>query len=156
VLLSEVFTKNFIKINLESEDKDEVFEEMVDVFCSVKYADAREEILMSLRERERQLSTGIQKGIAIPHGKLDVINDLYGVLGISKKGVDYDSLDGENVHLIFMILVPKDSEKHLRVLKHLAHLFAIPEFYTDMLSQNSVEGAYNTLKTYEDRLIESF
>jgi PTS system fructose-specific IIC component/PTS system nitrogen regulatory IIA component len=154
-LLSEVFTPNLIKVNLEAEDRDEVFEELVDVFCSMKQSDVREEILAGIREREKLMSTGIQKGIAIPHGRVDTLDNLYGVLGISSRGVDYDALDGEPVHLLFMIFMPKDSEKHLRVLKRIAELLLNPQFYTDMISQKDAQSVFNTLKRYEDELTAS-
>jgi PTS system fructose-specific IIC component/PTS system nitrogen regulatory IIA component len=153
MFLSEVFTPNLIKVGLEAEDKEEAFEELVDVFCSVKNAASRDEILISLHEREKLMSTGIQTGIALPHGKMDALDELYGVVGISKKGIDYDALDGQPVYLIFMILVPKDTDKHLRVLKRLAELLSKPEFYKDMLAPKDSQSAFNTLKRYEDNLL---
>ena len=153
MFLSEVFTPNLIKIGLEAEDKDEAFEELVDVFCSVKNVAGRDEILLSIHEREKLMSTGIQTGIALPHGKLGTLDELHGVVGISKRGIDYDALDGQPVYLIFMILVPKDTDKHLRVLKRLAELLCQPEFYKDMISQKDSQSAFNTLKRYEDKLL---
>ena len=153
MFLSEVFTPNFIKVGLAAEDKDEAFEELVDVFCSTKNTVGRDKILLSLREREKFMSTGIQTGIALPHGRMDALDELYGVVGISKRGIDYDALDGQPVYLIFMIFVPKDTDKHLRVLKRLAELLSQPEFYKDMLAQKDSQSAFNTLKRYEDNLL---
>jgi PTS system fructose-specific IIC component/PTS system nitrogen regulatory IIA component len=99
------------------------------------------------------MSTGIKKGIAIPHGKTGAVDRVYGVLGISKKGIDYDALDGNPVHLLFLILVPeKDSETHLRLLKRLAMLLDDPQFYTDLALQSSAQGACEIIKKYEDIL----
>ena len=88
MFLYEVFPPELIKIGLEAEDKDEVFEELVDLFCRVQKTDAREEILKALKERESKMSTGIHKGIAIPHGKTDALDSVHGILGVSKKGMD--------------------------------------------------------------------
>jgi PTS system fructose-specific IIC component/PTS system nitrogen regulatory IIA component len=154
MFLTEVFTKDLIKVDLEAEDKDEAFEEMVDLFCAAKHSGAREEILKSLREREELMSTGIQTGVALPHGKLQILDDIHGIFGISRRGIEYDALDGQPVHLVFMILVQAETDKHLKVLKNLAELLLNPQFYEDMYSQKDVEGAYNTLKRYEDHLIE--
>ncbi|MDR2158684.1 MAG: PTS sugar transporter subunit IIA [Treponema sp.] len=151
MFLYEVFPPELIKIGLEAEDKDEVFEELVDHFCQVKKSGAREEILEALREREAKMSTGIHKGIAIPHGKTNAIETLQGVLGISKKGIDYDALDGQSVYLLFMLMAPqKDSEKHLRLLKRLAGLLDNPQFYTDLVAQSDTQGANGVIKKYED------
>jgi PTS system fructose-specific IIC component/PTS system nitrogen regulatory IIA component len=156
MFLYEVFPPELIKIGLEAEDKDEVFEELVDYFCQVKKSNAREEILEALREREAKMSTGIHKGIAIPHGKSNAIETLQGVLGVSKKGIDYDALDGQPVYLLFMLMAPqKDSEKHLRLLKRLAGLLDNPQFYTDLVAQSDVQGANGVIKKYEDIFLAS-
>jgi PTS system fructose-specific IIC component/PTS system nitrogen regulatory IIA component len=154
MFLYEVFSPEFIKVGLEAEDKDEVFEELVDHFCQAARSNAREEILAALREREAKMSTGIQKGIAIPHGKTNAVDRVFGVLGISKKGIDYDALDGQPVYLVFMMLAPQgDTEKHLRLLKRVAELLDNPQFYTDLVAQNDVQSAYGVIKKYENILI---
>ncbi|MDR2102880.1 MAG: PTS sugar transporter subunit IIA [Treponema sp.] len=154
MFLHEVFPPELIKVGLEAEDKDEAFEELVDHFCQTEKSNAREEILDVLREREAKMSTGIHKGIAIPHGKTNAVDNVYGVLGISKKGVDYDALDGEPVYLLFMILASqKDSEKHLRLLKRLAELLENPQFYTELAAQNDPQSAHGIIRKYEDVLI---
>jgi PTS system fructose-specific IIC component/PTS system nitrogen regulatory IIA component len=154
MFLYEIFPPELIKVGLEAEDKEEAFEEMVDQFCQAVKTNAREEILESLRIRESKMSTGIQKGIAIPHGKTNAVDAVYGILGISKKGVDYDALDGEPVYLLFMMLAPpKDTEQHLRLLKRLAELLDNPQFYTDLITQVDAQGAHGIMKKYEDVLI---
>jgi PTS system fructose-specific IIC component/PTS system nitrogen regulatory IIA component len=153
MFLYTVFPPECIKIDLEAEDKDEAFEELVDYFCQAEKSNAREEILEALREREAKMSTGIHKGIAIPHGKTNAVDSVKGVLGISRKGVDYDALDGEPVYLLFMIIAPqKDSEKHLRILKRLAELLENPQFYMELQSQRDAQGAFKIIGKYEDVL----
>ena len=154
MFLHDVFPPEFIKINLEAEDKDEVFEELVDHFCHVGKMDAREEILGALLERERKMSTGIQKGIAIPHGNTNAVNKVCGVLGISRRGIEYDALDAEPVYLLFMIVAPqKDTEMQLRILKRLAEMLENPQFHIDLQSQKDSQGAYRIICKYEEMLI---
>jgi PTS system fructose-specific IIC component/PTS system nitrogen regulatory IIA component len=156
MFLYELFPPELIKIGLEAEDKDEVFEELVDQFCQARGSNAREEILHALREREAKMSTGIHKGIAIPHGKTNAIESLQGVLGVSKKGIDYDALDGQPVYLVFTLLAPqKDSEKHLKLLKRLAGLLDNPQFYTDLVAQTDAQDANGVIKKYEDIFLAS-
>lgn len=153
MFLYELYRPEFIKVGLEAEDKDEAFEELVDQFCHAANSNAREEILEAVKERERKMSTGIKKGIAIPHGKTSAVDFIYGVLGISKTGVDYDALDGEPVYIMFMILAPaKDTELHLRLLKRLAELLDNPQFYTELAAQNDAQGAWQVIKKYEEIL----
>jgi PTS system fructose-specific IIC component/PTS system nitrogen regulatory IIA component len=154
MFLHDVFPPEFIKVDLEAEEKDEAFEELVDHFCQADKSNAREEILTAIREREAKMSTGIHKGIAIPHGKTNAVDDVRGVVGISRKGLDYDALDGEPVYLLFLIVAPqKDSEKHLRILKRLAELLENPQFYIDLQSQKDPQGAYKVISKYEDVLM---
>jgi PTS system fructose-specific IIC component/PTS system nitrogen regulatory IIA component len=154
MFLSDVFRPEFIKVGLEAEDKEEVFEELVDQFCQAAKLQVREDILGALKEREAKMSTGIHQGIAIPHGSTNAIDHVCGALGISRKGVDYDALDGKPVYLFFMLLAPPlESEKHLRLLKRVAGLLDNPQFYTDLVAQNDAQGAYVVIKKYEDMFI---
>ena len=154
MFLHEIFPPEKIKTGLEAEDKEEAFEELVDYFCQAERTNVREEVLEALREREAKMSTGIHRGIAIPHGKTNAVDEVKGVLGISKKGVDYDALDGEPVYLLFTILAPeKDTEKHLRLLKRLAELLNNPQFYTELAAQTSPQGASGIIKKYEEVLL---
>ena len=155
--LYEVIPPKLIKIGLESVDKDEAFEEMADLFCQGEKTGARNAILEALREREFKMSTGIQKGIAIPHGKTDAINDIFGAVGISKKGIDYDALDNEPVYLLFMLIAPnREEEKHLRLLRKLAGLLDNPEFYNEIIVQKDPKSAHETIKKYEEIYISSY
>jgi PTS system fructose-specific IIC component/PTS system nitrogen regulatory IIA component len=155
-MLNDVFSRELIKIGLESKDKEEVFEEMADFFCQTTGIKSRQEILTALWEREAKMSTGIKRGIAVPHGKSSVLKNVYGVLGVSKKGIEYDSLDSQPVNLVFMILVPDtDSEAHLRILKRLAQIIDNHEFYSELLAQNNPRNASDIIKKYEEIYIAS-
>jgi PTS system fructose-specific IIC component/PTS system nitrogen regulatory IIA component len=151
ILLSEVFLPQFIKVNLDADNKEEVFEEMVDHFCSVTGNPGRENILAALREREAKMSTGVHPGIAIPHGKTDAVDKSYGVLGVSQKGIDYDSLDGKPVYVVFMELAPiLENQHHLHLLKEIAEVLRNNEFYEAVRKVTTSEAAYEVLKKYED------
>ena len=153
MLLTEIFESRFIKTGLEAEDKDEAFEELVDTFCQVSHLKMREEILDAVRERERKMSTGIQKGIAVPHGRVSSIDKVYGILGISRKGIDYDALDDQPVYLLFMLLAPQtESELHLRVLRRLSELLQNPQFFTELAAQHDPSAASDIIRKYESIL----
>jgi PTS system fructose-specific IIC component/PTS system nitrogen regulatory IIA component len=156
MFLSEVFPPELIKIGLDSVDKDEAFEEMVDKYCQTRKSGDREKILGAIWARESKMSTGIKKGIAIPHGKTSAVDNICGILGISKKGIEYDSLDGQPVYILFMLLVPEtDSENHLRIIKRLAELLNNHACYTDLLAQKDPHSASGIIKKHEDIYIAS-
>lgn len=90
-----------------------------------------------LEEREVLASTAIGDGIAIPHGKLDKVPRLVGVLGRSVSGLDFDSIDGKPTHLVFLLVAPLNSSgSHLKALARLSRLFR-----DAMLRQRLIEAA---------------
>jgi PTS system fructose-specific IIC component/PTS system nitrogen regulatory IIA component len=156
MLLQRVFAPGMIKIGLESEDKDELFEELVDLLAKEGGRGfPRASVLTAVREREAKMSTGIKKGIALPHGKAEGLSGLIGALGVSRKGIEYASLDGEPVYLVFLLVSePQDSELHLTALKRLAILLDDIEFYTDLIQADTPERASSIIGNYETRMIE--
>jgi PTS system fructose-specific IIC component/PTS system nitrogen regulatory IIA component len=156
MILQDVFKPEFIKVEMESEDKDEAFEELVDFYCQAEKPagkNVRDEILDAINRREAKMSTGIHKGIAVPHGKTKAVETMQGVLGISRKGIVYDALDGEPVNILFMLITPlEDSEKYLRILKHLAELVENPQFQIELQAQNDPRSAHKIICKYEEIL----
>ncbi|MCX7788804.1 MAG: PTS sugar transporter subunit IIA [Spirochaetes bacterium] len=154
MLLQELFTPSRIKVNLESEDKEEVFEELVDLLVRSYHLEGkRDQILEAIREREQKMSTGIKTGIAVPHGKTNAIEGNVGVLGVSHKGIDYGALDGEPVYLVFLLVSSmNESEQHLKVLKKVASLIEYTDFYTKVMEADTAEKAHAVLKQFEDIL----
>jgi len=103
--LGDIFPRQRIRFNVASTDKESLFEEMIDLLASTASSPfPRQEAMASLMERESMMTTGIGKGIAIPHGKVDGIDRIYGGIGISGTGIDYDAIDGVPVRVAFMIL----------------------------------------------------
>jgi nitrogen PTS system EIIA component len=151
--LQDILLPALIKVNLSAEDKNEAFKELVNHYCKINNSSSYSQILDAIVKREAKMSTGIHKGIAVPHGKTDAVKKICGVLGISEKGVQYDSLDGEPVYLLFMIVSPiEDSDNFLWMLKHLAQLIEIPRFQTELRSQKDPQSAFNVICKFEDAL----
>ena len=156
MFLYEAFPLEMIKIGFNSENKDKVFEELVDHYCMIRKSNAREEILKVIRERESKMSTSVMEGIAIPHGITNAVDGVKGIIGISKNGIDYDAPDNEPVFLVFLLLAPKGfTEKYMGLLTRLAELLNDPGFYSDLVNQENPEGVYQIIKKYEDNLSSS-
>lgn len=156
MVLGDVFSPDLIKIGLEGEDKEEVFEELIELYVSRHPEASRAAILAAVKTRESKLSTGIKPGIAIPHAQTAQIPKVTGLIGISRNGIDYDALDGNPVHLVFMLLNSVDScALHLRVLKRLALLIENPLFYQNLVNQKDPESVYQAVRKYEDILTTS-
>lgn len=150
--LSSFITAEYIKIGLESEDKDELFEELIDILVRNKGYN-REELLAAVHAREEKLSTGIGQNIAIPHGKTDAVDGLVGVIGTSKAGIDYESLDDQPVHIVFMLLAPFDSSgPHIKALQRIAVLMKDRGLYKRLIEAPSAQEFYQLLASEEGRL----
>ncbi|GBU26726.1 hypothetical protein R84B8_00238 [Treponema sp. R8-4-B8] len=151
--LQDVLLPEFIKVNLKAIDKNEAFKELVAHYCKTNNSPSFAQILDAIVKREAKMSTGIHKGIAVPHGKTDAVKKICCVVGISEKGVQYDSLDGEPVHLLFMIVSPvEDSDNFLWILKHLAQLIENPQFKSELRSQKDPQSAFNVICKFEAAL----
>ena len=99
-----------------------------------------------LEERELLASTAIGDGIAIPHGKVDTIERLVGVLGRSVPGLAFDSIDGKPTHLVFMLVAPSNSAGvHLKALARLSRLFRDASFRQRLLEAPDGATMYRTI-----------
>ncbi len=127
--LTELLAPPLIKIGLDSADKDELFHEMVQVFANAGRLPDREAALRALYEREAKMSTGVAPAIAMPHGKLTGIRGTLLGLGISPRGIEYQSLDGSPVHVVVMVFAEAGNPgPHIEALAETSRLFFIPGF----------------------------
>ncbi len=109
--------------DLTSEEKDGVIQELVSSLVKTGQikADQQESIVEAILKREELGSTGIGRGIAVPHTKHPSVDKLVGTVGVSADGVDFKSLDGEKVQLFFMLISPPDRPgDHLRALENIS------------------------------------
>ena len=121
----EYMSEDRIILNLKSQDKEEVFEEMAPLFVEDNIIDAEEleEFIEGLKEREKLTATGMQDGIAVPHAKSPSVHKIALALGISKEGINFESMDGEPSKYIFMIAAPKGTkQEHLDLLAMISEL----------------------------------
>jgi nitrogen PTS system EIIA component len=151
MLISEIYRPGNIKIDIQSSDKDRLFEELVN-FISVSEKNIDKKIILdSLWEREKKMTTGIAPNIAIPHANIKNLGKTIGALAISKNGINYDSLDKKPVHLVMMLIGDEnDSATHLNILKNIAMLLNIPDFYSKIISAGTPEEANEMILKYEE------
>jgi fructose-specific phosphotransferase system IIA component len=150
--IMDFLSKNAILADLKSTKKDDVIKEMVDLLISAGEIDksTRAKVIDSLMERESLGSTAIGQGIAIPHAKTDSVGKLVGAFALSKKGVEFDSLDGEPVYIFFMLLAAQDSAgPHLKALARISRLFK-DKYFRDSLRNSVDEKAIVKVISQED------
>jgi fructose-specific phosphotransferase system IIA component len=120
---ADFVSREAIRADITAEDKEGVIREMVQALLDAsKVADSEyESIIKAIMKREELGSTGIGRGVAVPHTKHPSIDRLVGTVAVSAEGVDFDSLDGEKVHLFFLLISPPDRPgDHLRALENVS------------------------------------
>ncbi|MFN3149593.1 PTS sugar transporter subunit IIA [Bremerella sp.] len=131
-----------IKPDLESKDKEAVIRELAAslVASGDIMEDSAESIIKAILKREELGSTGIGRGIAVPHTKHPSVEKLVGTVGVSSEGVDFNSLDGESVHLFFLLVSPPDRPgDHLRALENISRQLRDDMFCKFLKQSKSVE-----------------
>jgi PTS system fructose-specific IIA component/PTS system nitrogen regulatory IIA component len=112
-----------IRSELAADDKEGVIREMVQALLDARRIEPNEmeSIVRAILSREELGSTGIGRGVAVPHTKHTSVDQLVGTVAVSHEGVDFDSLDGEKVYLFFLLISPLDRPgDHLRALENIS------------------------------------
>lgn len=135
--ICDVLTKETILPDLQAQNKKGILEELVSPVSVIADVD-QEHLVKVLMEREQLGSTGIGGGIGIPHGKLKEIDSLVLGFGLSRSGVDFESLDGKPTHIFFLLITPEDSTGlHLKLLARISRILKDDPFKTRLLNATS-------------------
>ena len=138
--ISDFLCKKAVTVEIASKDKKGAINELIELLVKARKSKDGIKALKAVMEREAIGTTGVGQGVAIPHGRTDTVSSLTGAFGISKQGIQFDSLDGEPVHLIFLLLSPVDSGgQHLRALARISRLFKDKYFRESLIDAKSEE-----------------
>ncbi|HNW59968.1 MAG TPA: PTS sugar transporter subunit IIA [bacterium] len=142
--LARYFKDNLFLAGLKSGSKEDAIAELLDIFVQEKYIRNRDIVLEMLHQRETLGSTGIGKGVAIPHGRTTAAADVLIAFGKSEAGIDFDAIDGKPVHLFFMVIAPPNDEGNV-YLPILGSLVTI-------LNEKANRDKLQKVATYQDFL----
>ena len=144
----ELLNPKYILTDFKSDNKDKVINELVDLLKDDERVIDLEEVRKCVFDREKIMSTGVGKGFAIPHGKTNSVTDIIAVFGKSKEPIEYNSLDGEPVNLVFL-MIGKDTlvSKHIKLLSRISRLMNNDEFREKLVNADSKESI---LKIFEE------
>lgn len=150
MLLAELLTAERIRVPLGARTKDAVLEELVELAARDHDASVRRAILSAVRERESVLSTGIGSGVAIPHGKTPVIDQLIVAAGIAGTPVEFDALDGKPVELFFLLIGPESaSGAHVKTLSRISRLLRREPLRTALRAAKSADEFLGIVRSSE-------
>lgn len=121
--LKKVLYPEVISLDLPGNNKNEIIESLLDLLMGTGKVKDREAALSCILEREKKMSTGIQNGVAIPHGKTPVVDELVACVGLKKSGVDFEALDHQLSRIFIMTLSPVNrTGPHLQFLAEVGQL----------------------------------
>lgn len=142
--------KEAILDDLKSQDKKGIIEELVAPIASSSSIN-HENIVRVLLERERLGSTGIGNGIGIPHGKLKGIDSIILGFGLSRKGVDFESMDGQPTHIFFLLISPENSAGlHLKLLAQISKILKADSFREKLLKASNTNEIYDLISQVDE------
>lgn len=146
--LTDIMDKDLIEVNLDGSDRDAVIDELIAKLDDRGILSSGETYKEAILAREAEGTTGMGMNIAIPHGKSDAVNRPAVVYGRSTEGVDWNSMDGTDAKLIFMIAVPTEAagDEHLKILQMLSRKLMDNDFRNELLEAESKEGVYTLLE----------
>ncbi len=151
--ITKILNNDNIIQELKSLDKKSVIKELAEPIARMFSID-RKALTEVIMEREKLGTTGIGDGIALPHGKLKDIDTPAIALGISKKGVNFDSIDGQPSHIFFLLLTPDQATvMHLELLAQISGLLRNASLRKALLTSKNKEEILYIIKNGEENLI---
>ena len=150
--LTDRFTEESVIIDSQQSTRDEVIGEMVGRLCDVHGLKNREELLAAVLDRESKMSTGIGCGLAVPHAKVDFLDQMCIVACSVKRGLDFDAIDRQPVYLLFLIISPASTTgPHIRALSAISRILSDADIRKNLILAETPEEFYATLKNGESK-----
>lgn len=149
--LLDIADERAITTDLQSLEKESVIEELVDLLVRAGKVKDKAQALNDVLEREKKGSTGLEKGIAVPHAKTASVETLSMAIGISKDGVEFEAIDGEYSYIFFLLLAPPGSSgPHVSALAEIARLVQPPLIREKLKNASSPKEVINIIAQYEN------
>jgi PTS system fructose-specific IIC component len=147
----ELLDEKFILTDFKSEDKEKIINELIDLYKGSDKVNDLEKVRSAVLEREKIMSTGVGKGFAIPHGKTNAVNDVIASFGKTGSDIGYDALDGNPVHLIFLLVGRDDMvSKHIKLLSRISRMMNKDEFRDMLINAESKKDIIEIFKKEEE------
>ncbi len=148
--ICDVLDRKSILPDLKARNKKGILEELVAPVAEIAGV-SQEDLAKVLMERERLGSTGIGGGIGIPHGKMKNLESLVLGFGLSRKGVDFESLDGQPTHIFFLLVTPENSTGlHLKLLARISRILKNDPFKSRLLEATDSDEILGIIKEEDE------
>ena len=150
MILTQILQPDCVKVPVESNTKEAVITELVDLLDGKGLLSKRDVALEAVLTRERTRSTGTGAGIAIPHGKCDAVRQLVMAIGIAREPIEFESIDGKPVTILILLVSPADKTgPHIQALAQISRLMLDEEFKQKLENAASADEVYKLLQSKE-------
>lgn len=150
--LADILNESSVVADVKGESKQDILAELAMPLKTAGLIEDIGPVVRIVMEREALGSTGIGDGVAIPHGKLKNIGNIFCTFGRSKKGVDFDAIDGEPVHIFFLVLAPEDSaSQHLKVLSRISKILRDQSFRRKLLNLTDANAIFESIVEEDEK-----
>ena len=150
ITISSLLSEPFVISPMHATDRSSAIQELLESLTAHKIIDSSQECLESILKRERRMSTGIGKGVALPHGLSESIENVVLVLGISPDGVDFDAADGALCHIFALLISPaSEPDKHLKLLSRLSKYLSDGAQRSALMEAATPAQVLEVLRTWE-------
>lgn len=151
--LTELLVRETIVESVQATDKKGALRELAEAIRAARkpagYKAA--DVLEALLKREKMGTTGMGGGVALPHAKVEGLSGLYGAFGRSKEGVDFGAVDGEKVHLMFVLVSPpSEANAHLMALKRLSAGIRLPNMPKFLKAAKGAKEIWDLLREMDE------
>ena len=144
--LKKILTKDSILPELKADSKTAVIKEIVSLMAAAGQFTDCTAVTQAVLAREEKMSTGMQNGIAIPHGKTDAVNQLIAAIGIHRAGVDFAAMDGKPSHIFIVTLSPENrAGPHIQFLAEISKVMSCPELREKIMNAAGADEILNLL-----------
>ncbi len=151
--LTEILKPQNIKVPLAAKTKSEAIKELVDLLAATNEVSDPAKVLEAVLDREATRTTGIGNGLAIPHGKCAGTDHLVMAIGRCDAPIDFQSIDGRPVNLIWLLSSPPDKTgPHIHALARISRLMTIDKFRQSLLAAKTAQEVYDTIVKQESAL----
>lgn len=151
--ISEMLDARAVSAEIAATGKRDVLDELAQAVAAAHPELNRGKVVQTLLDREKLGSTGVGEGIAIPHGKLAGLNRIVVGFGRSRKGINFDAIDGKPVHLLFVLLAPEDSPgTHLKALARISRLLKDLPFRKRLLDAGDAAELYEVIRREDEAI----
>ena len=143
--LTDHMNQDWICLNINKNDKKSAIKQLFDkIDKNIQFDKNKSKIIDAIFSREELMSTGVGSGIALPHAKTNYCSDFYIGIGISPQGIDYDSIDGEKVKIICLLIGPENEpNKHIKFLSLISKLLNQNTIRQQLITAQNSEEVFN-------------